>query len=270
MQKSRWRTLRRIALVVLLLGVGLVAYNWTLLTHPQLIASKLLLLWNERMQEGPFTYWWGDLVRTVEVEGNTAYVGLGTRLGVVDVSDPRNPKLVRTVDLQGIVHGFTLRDNVLFCAHGASGMSTFDVSNPVDPIRVGKFAFPGYGMHVAPLKDNHVLFSNEAGGWFVLDVSDPATLVPVFHAPGGWINAARVIGVRTVGESSSDFEVESVLFDLRAERRLTQNLVLNAQSGWWRQESTSGRSLSGGDDGRTIDDLRFQVGFTWSFDRIEF
>lgn len=194
MQKSRWRTLGRIALVVLLLGVGLVAYNWTLLTHPALIGSKLLLLWNERMQSGPFTYWWGDLVRTVEVRDNIAYVGLGTRLGVVDVTDPANPTLLRTLDLNGIVHGFTLRDNLLFCAHGASGMSAFDISDPVDPVRLGKFAFSGYGMHVAPLKDNFVLFSNEAGGWYVLDVSDPTSLIPVFHAAGGWINAARVIG----------------------------------------------------------------------------
>ena len=180
--------------MVLLLLAGLVAYNWTLLTHPILIMSKLLILWNERMQAGPFTYWWGDLVRTVEVRDNVAYVGLGTRLGVVDVTDPQQPTLIRTVDLFGIVHGLALQGNVLYCAHGASGMSAFDISDPVHPIEQGQFSIQGYGMHVAPMKDNHLLFSNEAGGWYVLDVKNPASLIPVWHSEGGWANAARVVG----------------------------------------------------------------------------
>jgi hypothetical protein len=49
-------------------------------------------------------------------------------------------------------------------------------------------------MHVAPLKDNFLLFSNEAGGWYVLDVSNPVTPIPVFHVDGGWVSAARVVG----------------------------------------------------------------------------
>jgi hypothetical protein len=83
-------------------------------------------------------------------------------------------------------------------------------------------------------------------------------------------NAARVVGVRTLGSSSSDFEIDTLLFDLIAERRMSNNLVLNAQAGWWRQESTSGTSSAGETSDATIDDIRFRVGFTWSFDRIEF
>jgi hypothetical protein len=194
MQRSRPRKRWLIALVVLLLVAGSVAYNWTLLTHQVLISSKLRILWNRRMQDGPFTYWWGDLVRTVEVRGNVAYVGLGTRLAVVDLTDPAKPTMLQALDLYGIVHGLALRDNHLFCAHGASGMSIFDVSDPVHPVKMSQVAFAGYGMHVAPLPKNLLLFSDEAGGLEILDVKNPASMIPVRHVDSGWANAARVFG----------------------------------------------------------------------------
>lgn len=83
-------------------------------------------------------------------------------------------------------------------------------------------------------------------------------------------NAARVIGVRRIGSLGSEFEVETLLFDLRADRRLSEHLVLTTQAGWWRQESR--RDFSGGDSSEpvTVDNLRFQVGLTWRLDPIEF
>jgi hypothetical protein len=171
-----------------------VAYNWTLLTHRVLIGSKLRILWNNRTLSGPITYWWGDLVRTVEVRGNIAYVGLGTRLGVVDLADPTKPTLLRAIELHGIVHGLALQGNDLYCAQGSGGMSVFDVSDPVDPVKLGQLAFAGYGMHVAPLGTHFLWFSDEAGGIEILDVKNPANMVPVRHIDSGWANAARVFG----------------------------------------------------------------------------
>ncbi len=83
-------------------------------------------------------------------------------------------------------------------------------------------------------------------------------------------NAARVVGVRRIGSLGSESEIETVVFDLRADRRLSEHLVLTTQAGWRRQETR--RDFSGGDasDPITIDDLRFQVGLTWSLDPIEF
>jgi len=181
-------------LVVLLLLAGAVLYNWTLITHPLLLFARVFEQINDRIQDGPLTYWWGDLVRTIEVKDTTAYVGLGTRLGVVDVADPAKPTLLDTFDLHGIVHGFARRGNTLFCAHGASGMSSFDVSDARHPIRLSHFSLPGYGMHVALMKNGYILFSNERGGWYVVDAKDPANMVPVRRVEGGWVSAARVYG----------------------------------------------------------------------------
>lgn len=86
--------------------------------------------------------------------------------------------------------------------------------------------------------------------------------------PGGGAtpvaNAARVVGVRTLGLSDAGFDIETLLFDLRANRRMTEHLILTAQAGWWRQETQSEFS-----EARTVEDLRFQLGFTWAFDPIE-
>jgi len=118
--------------------------------------------------------------------------------------------------------------------------------------------FPGTDILLSPTGTpvwvlNGRVFESDPGGG--------ATFVP---------NAARVVGVRTLGSSRSDFEVETLLFDLRAHRRVSENLVLTAQTGWWRQESRSGAASGGSSDPRTIDNLRFQVGFTWDLDPIEF
>ena len=193
-RRWRWGCLGKALLAVSLLLAAALAYHWTLIRNPHLLLSKLVILRNERIQDGPLTHWWGDLVRTVEVVGNIAYVGLGTRMGVVDVADPHNPRLLHAVNLQGIVHGYAVRNNILYCAHGASGMSTFDISDPAHPVRLGQLAFPGYGMHVAVLGDDFVLFSNEVGGWYILDVRDPSNPIPVSHTSGGWVSAARVFG----------------------------------------------------------------------------
>lgn len=164
------------------------------LLHPRLLAAKLngLIIW--RTLAGPIKTWWGDLVRTVEVHENAAYVGLGTQMGVLDISDPRQPVLLRTFDLYGVVHGFIRHGSTLFCAHGSGGMSSFDVTHPLDPVHLERLALPGYGMHVALLEHDRLLLSNEMGGWDILDVSDPANMIPVAHFDGGWVSAARVYG----------------------------------------------------------------------------
>jgi hypothetical protein len=77
-------------------------------------------------------------------------------------------------------------------------------------------------------------------------------------------NASRVVGVRNTGFQDSGVETESWRFDLRATCRFDENWLATASAGWIRQESTGDFQ-----EPTTIDNLRFQLGFTWTLDPIE-
>jgi hypothetical protein len=77
-------------------------------------------------------------------------------------------------------------------------------------------------------------------------------------------DAARVVGVRHEGFIDSGVEIETIRFELRANRRFSENLTALASVGWWRQESRGDFQ-----EPATSDNLRVQVGFTWSLDPIE-
>lgn len=140
---------------------------------------------------GPAGTWWGPLVRTAMVNGTTAYIGMGTEMGVLDLADPANPRLIKKMYIGGIAHGFCGSGSTMFLAAGPSGLTSFDISDPQNPRRLDRFSNFGYGMHCA-VKDNLLLFSNEMSGWVMLDVSDPAHMRPLADLDGGWVSAATI------------------------------------------------------------------------------
>ncbi len=140
---------------------------------------------------GPEATWWGDLVRTAWVRGDRAYIALGTRIGVLDISDPASPRLLTALPAGGIVHGFAASGDILYIAHGVNGLSSWDVTDLDHPVRLGFFTSDGYGMGVAVL-ERYVVYSAGLDGWWVLDVSDPRDPRPVFHDPEGNASAATL------------------------------------------------------------------------------
>ena len=192
--RRKWRRLRKTGLTILLL-VGLVAAaNLRYLRYPDLLKAKIMGYAIARTLSGPIRYWWGDLVRTVEVHGDAAYIALGTQMGVLDMTTPSSPHLLETFDFLGVVHGFVRKGEILFCASGSGGLISFDVTSPLEPVVLQTFIPPGYGMHVALVKEDLLLLSYEVAGWYILDVSDPADMVPLSHVEGGWVSSARVDG----------------------------------------------------------------------------
>ena len=80
----------------------------------------------------------------VIVVNNTAYVTLrsGTscatgpnRMEVVDVTDFKNPRLVKTIDMAN-PHGLAASDTLLFVGEGELGMKVFNIKDRQDPIEI--------------------------------------------------------------------------------------------------------------------------------------
>ena len=75
--------------------------------------------------------------RDIAVYNNFAYTAdMASGIGIVDVSDPSNPVLVKSLD-PGQVQAVTVNDSKLFVGEGRS-LIIYDITNPVDPVLLGE------------------------------------------------------------------------------------------------------------------------------------
>lgn len=117
----------------------------------------------------------------VVVQGNYAYVtlrdGTDCRFGqnlldVVNISDPRNPRVERTFNMLN-PHGLGIDGNMLFVCEGDHGLKVFDATNPVDLVET-QFIKNIRTYDVIPR--NKVLLVVGKDGLFQYDYSDANNL----------------------------------------------------------------------------------------------
>ena len=119
----------------------------------------------------------------VVVEGNFAYVTLRSggpcdrainQLDVVDISDIRNPHLVKNFDMHN-PHGLSVKDNTLYLCDGNQGLKVFDVTdktNILDNLRSADRDIRG-AYDVIPNTANGTLIVVGKEGIFQYDAMDP-------------------------------------------------------------------------------------------------
>jgi hypothetical protein len=144
----------------------------------------------------------------VWVEGTTLYVGhmhwpSGTT--IVDVSDPRHPRKLASIDLPEGWHSHKVRvsNGIMIVNHeklGQSGPAEFgggiaiyDVSRPSDPKLITKWRTAGRGVHRYDFDGRYAYLSPTAEGYvgnivMILDLADPARPNEVgrWWIPGQW------------------------------------------------------------------------------------
>jgi len=132
----------------------------------------------------------GGAVNAVAVQGDTAYVGVGPRLVILDVSDPANPEVLG----QSPVYPDFVQDVAVagdpstalrqaqdtssgqvyaYVAAGNGGLRVVDVSDPAAPTEVGSYDPPGRARAVA-VQGNYAYVAYDQRGLRIVDVSDPA------------------------------------------------------------------------------------------------
>ena len=80
----------------------------------------------------------------VAVENSIAYIGAGSRITTVDVSNPTNPIYVASsAILSDTVKEITLVGTYAYISAGAGGFYIADVSDPSSPSIVGRYDSPG-------------------------------------------------------------------------------------------------------------------------------
>jgi len=124
----------------------------------------------------------GGPTTAVAVQGNYAYVGVGLRLIVLDVSNPITPTEVSsTTPFPYFVEDVVVSGTLVYVAAGGAGLRVVDVSDPAHPIEVGAWDSPGYAEGVAVAGDI-VYLADGPYGLRVIDVSDPAHPTPLGSA----------------------------------------------------------------------------------------
>ena len=138
---------------------------------------------------------WGGASFDVAVSGSRAYMGMGPRLVVLDISDPSNPTLIGMSDvLPSIVQGVAISGNYAYVAARYSGLYVMDISNPACLVRVGRCDTSDYAGRVV-VQGNYAYVADGAAGLRVIDISNPRSPTPV----GGCGTSGHANGVAVSG-----------------------------------------------------------------------
>jgi len=116
----------------------------------------------------------GGPTQAVAVQGNYAYVGVGLRLVVLDVSDPADlVEVGNTAPFPYFVEDVVVQGDLAYVAAGGAGLRAVDITDPANPVELGAWDSPGYAEGVAVSGNTAYLADGPYGLWTV-DVSDPA------------------------------------------------------------------------------------------------
>lgn len=179
----------------------LAAENHIQESNPDSVVPEMVSGWNRNIDLlGQI----GGSINTVVLQGNYAYLGVGPRLVIVDISDPQQPVLLgRTTVFPAIVEYVAVDGDYAYVAGGDSlGGGSFgiiNVSQPDAPVEVSHLdaivgyvtdmAFSGDFIYLASYDDSYLYPTSAVE---IIDVSIPIpTYVGIFF-PRYYINALAV------------------------------------------------------------------------------
>jgi hypothetical protein len=80
----------------------------------------------------------GGWITGMAVQGSYAYIGEGSGLTILDISNPASPTTVgRTSPMPGILEDVAVSGDYAYVADGDGGLRVVDVSDPANPVEVG-------------------------------------------------------------------------------------------------------------------------------------
>ena len=124
----------------------------------------------------------GGPTQSVAVQGKYAYVGVGLRLIVLDLSDPTSPREIgSSAPFADFVRDIAVSGTFAYVAAGGAGLRVLSVSDPTRPMEVGSIQLRGYAEGVA-VSGATVVLADGPYGLRVIDVSNPSNATEVGSA----------------------------------------------------------------------------------------
>ena len=105
------------------------------------------------------------------VQGNYAYMGIGPRLVILDISDPALPILIgQTAVLTGIVNGVVVAGKYAYLAAWYHGFRIIDLSLASNPVEVGFYESNGFFPDDVAVSGNYAYVTSYNTGLRIIDV----------------------------------------------------------------------------------------------------
>ncbi len=161
----------------------------------------------------------GGAAQAVAVAGSYAYLGMGQRLVILNISNAYGWTFVgQTPPLPGLVEGLALGGNYAYIANGDGGLRVIDISNPANPTEVGAQDLQQNALDVA-VSGRYAYVATDGGAGFgpgslrVIDISNPAAPVEQGFSitPGSARGVAVAGSYAYVAEGYSGLRVISVV-----------------------------------------------------------
>jgi len=114
----------------------------------------------------------GGYIYAVTVRGNSAYIGEGPELVVLDVSKPSQPRKLGGVLLPDQIHSIEVVDHHAYVGTESAGLWVVDISDPAAPGQVG-FCETLHSALGIVVRGEYAYITDRYVGLSVLDVSDP-------------------------------------------------------------------------------------------------
>lgn len=129
----------------------------------------------------------GGIIYAVETQGNHAYIGIGTKLVVWDITNPAQPTPIGASPiLADVVRDIELSGTQAFVAVGEGGVHILDINNPASITELGNFTTYGEVMGVRVV-DNYAYVASVFDDFRIFDISNPASPTQVGHYAGIYI-----------------------------------------------------------------------------------
>ncbi len=115
----------------------------------------------------------------LDVAGNTLYVASNKDLGIVDITDPRNPVTVstfHTTSESGIIRDVKIEGTCAYLAVNGAGIQVVNVADPAHPVAGSLVKLTGYNTVMRITTGGNYLYAALAGDkrMDILDITDPS------------------------------------------------------------------------------------------------
>lgn len=115
----------------------------------------------------------GGSMQAIDVMGNRAYIGVGPRLQVIDITFPNSPKLLgQSEAFSSLIKAIDIVDNRAYVALGQGGATIMDISDPANMTTISTF---GFDTRIVDLiVDQNILYgvTPDPRSVYLYDVSD--------------------------------------------------------------------------------------------------
>ena len=155
----------------------------------------------------------GGITYAVAVQGNYAYIGVGQRLVILDISDPSSPVEVGRTDIfpDALISDIAVSGDYAYVADGESGLRIVNVANPAAPFEVGFYDTSGWAEGVAVVGD-YAYVADAESGLRIVNVTNPVAPIEAgfYDTPDWAMNVAVVGGYAFIADDGSGLRIVDI------------------------------------------------------------